>query len=47
MFSGKSLPIAATNAAFVKILDEIVRETDEELGLYGLQETESTYPYKN
>ena len=30
----------------VKILDEIVRETDEELGLYGLQETESTYPYK-
>ena len=31
----------------VKILDEIVRETDEELGLYGLQETESTYPYKN
>ena len=30
----------------VKILDEIVREIDEELGLYGLQETESTYPYK-
>ncbi|MFL2648603.1 MAG: hypothetical protein ACJ0J2_01775 [Dehalococcoidia bacterium] len=30
----------------VKILDEIVREIDEELGIYGLQETESTYPYK-
>ena len=30
----------------VKILDEIVREIDKELGLYGLEETESTYPYE-
>jgi hypothetical protein len=30
----------------VKILDEIVREIDEEYGLDGMYETESTYPYK-
>ena len=30
----------------VKILDEIVREIDEEVGLDGILETKSTYPYK-
>ena len=30
----------------VKILDEIVREIDEEYGLDGIYETQSTYPYK-
>ena len=30
----------------VKILDEIVRDIDEVYGLYGIHETQSTYPYK-
>ena len=30
----------------VKVLDEIVREIDEEVGLDGVLETKSTYPYK-
>ncbi len=30
----------------VNIIDEIVREIDEEVGLDGILETESSYPYK-
>ena len=30
----------------VKILDEIIREVDEEVGLDGILEINSTYPYK-
>ena len=30
----------------VLILDEIVREIDEEIGLDGYVQMESTYPYK-
>ena len=32
--------------ASVNIIDEIVREIDEEVGLDGILETESSYPYK-